>query len=189
VQPTQRAVQGLRVCGSKHIQTGQCSGQGVVSTTCVLLSNSEKTRPWRTANPPSRRTALDILRDKCNLRITPVSQEDKSFEDSIYLIRQLLKKEKLPSGEEKPRLFFMNNCKETITEMELYGWKNTRHPETNGLSDKVRKINDDFIDPLRYIVMSKPRHHINFDPISYSDGYTRKNRSGLWGMLTSKKVK
>lgn len=114
-------------------------------------------------------TAIDLLRDKCGLHFNPMRAEEKAVDESIYKIKALLMEEKLASGLGKPRLFFMENCKEMITQMELYGWRDNRHPEKSGVSEKVKKVNDDFIDPLRYIVMSRPRFHTNTLPVQMFD--------------------
>jgi len=133
------------------------------------IDNSGNSSDW------AGNTAVDILREKCGLRFSAVTQEEKSVDESIYRIKQLLRKEKLLNGKEEPRLFFMENCTATITEMEMYGWKNDRNPEKTGTSEKIKKVNDDHIDPLRYIVMKRPVHSFSYDTISYSNGYTKAN--------------
>ena len=92
-------------------------------------------------------------------------------------------KEKLPDGRELPKLFFMENCRETIREMELYGWKDHRNPEKTGVSEKVQKVNDDHIDPLRYVIMQRPRHTFFSEPITYSSGYRKRSIDPLKGMI------
>lgn len=138
------------------------------------IDNSGSSNDW------SGTTAIDILRNKCGLRFQAVSQEEKSVDESIYRIKQLLRPDKMNDGTMKPRLFFMENCVNIITEMEMYGWKNNQNPEKQGIAEKVKKVNDDHIDPLRYIVMKRPVHSFSYDTISYSNGYKKSNtKSGL----------
>lgn len=145
-----------------------------------VIDNSGSSQDW------SGSTAVELLRDKCGIRVLPVTPEQKDVEESIHRIKRLLLKEKLLDGRELPKLFFMENCKETIREMELYGWKDNRNPEKTGISEKVKKVNDERIDVLRYIVMQRPRHTFNFQPVSYSEGYQKADKSLLRRMLQLK---
>lgn len=128
------------------------------------IDNSGSTSGWE-----EHTTAIDLLRQKCSLHFNPMRKEEKAVDESIYKIKSLLQGTKLPSGELRPNLFFMENCKETITQMELYGFRENRHPEKTGVSEKVKKVNDDYIDPLRYIVMSRPRFHVTTGEIQLFD--------------------
>jgi len=66
---------------------------------------------------------------------------------------QLLRKE-------VPRLRVFNTCTKTIYEFEHYMWSNyKRNPEEHGPKEKVKKVNDDFMDCLRYIYNAGPRFY------------------------------
>lgn len=144
------------------------------------IDNSGSSQDW------SGNTAVEILRKQCGLHFVPVTNEEKDVEESIFKIKHLLKPEKLMDGTEKPRLFIMENCRELAREMELYGWKDNRHPEKTGVSEKIKKVYDDHIDPLRYIVMSKPVHNWSYESISYAKGYTKAPKDSVLKYLLGK---
>ena len=144
-----------------------------------IIDNSGSARDW------SGSTAIDILRTKCNLSFRPVSNEEKNVEEGIFRIKSLLRPEITNNGTKEPKLFIMENCRKVIQDFELYGWKDSRHPEKSGVSEAPKKINDDFIDPVRYIVMQRPKHRWSYDTISYARGYTKSSKQkSIWDKLT-----
>lgn len=151
----------------------------------IKMDNSGLSAGWSR----DKRTAFDILREK-GITVTPVKPKEKDVDDSILRIKRLLKPEELPNGEKRPKLAFMENCTGTIQQMELYGWKEGRHEEKTGKSEKVMKVNDDYIDPLRYGVMSRPCFHPSLGPISYGSGHQiKRNKSMLAEKLANYKEK
>lgn len=136
----------------------------------MRIDNSGSSSDW------SGNTAIDILRNKCNLNVIPVTNDEKDVDNSIFRIKQLLQPETLPDGRKLPKLYMMRRCKDLINEMEMYGWRENRRPESTGVSEKVKKLYDDLVDPLRYIVMQHPRFNLNIAPISYGGGYWKKRR-------------
>lgn len=162
------AADGIQELGEMINRVEKEGGYNVVSR---LIDNSGSSRDW------SGNTAIEILRNKCGLYFRPVTNEEKDVDESIFRIRQLLKPDKLPDGRVEPRLYIMDRCRGLISDMELYGWKNNRNPEKSGISEKVNKINDDYIDPLRYIIMQRPRHQFSRGIISYASGYTKPKPS------------
>jgi hypothetical protein len=106
------------------------------------IDNSASGTDW------SRDSFIDQL-SKLGMRVNPMRKNEKDVASSISKIKLLLK---------KGRLRFLENCIHTISDMELYAWQDYRHPEKTGVMEKPRKIHDDMIDPLRYIIVSNPVH-------------------------------
>lgn len=145
----------------------------------MKMDNSGLSTGWN----KDKRTAFDILRDK-GLIVSPVKPKEKDVDDSILKIKRRLM---MRDGQERPTLLFMENCQKTIQEMELYGWKESRHEERTGKSEKVMKVNDDFIDPLRYGVMAEPRFHAAAKPFYYGGGYEFNKKNSLADKLANYK--
>jgi hypothetical protein len=106
------------------------------------IDNSGSGTDW------NRDSFIDQL-SKYGIRVNPMRKSEKDVGSSIQKIKLLLKQN---------RLRFLENCTNTISDMELYAWQDYRHPESAGVMEKPRKIHDDMIDPLRYIVVSNPIH-------------------------------
>jgi hypothetical protein len=115
---------------------------------CRRIDNSGSGTDWSRDSFVSR---LDQWsRDNnYNVRVNPMRRAEKDVANSIQKIKLLLKNNEIR---------FLENCTHMISDMELYAWQDYRSPETNGLQEKPRKIHDDMIDPLRYIVVSNPVH-------------------------------
>ena len=61
-----------------------------------------------------------------------------------------------------PHLFIFSNCPELIDEMQQYKWKqaigtNSTNPYSDDIKERPVKRNDDLVDPLRYLIMSRPQ--------------------------------
>lgn len=133
-----------------------------------IIDNSGSATDW------SRDTAVDIiskkLREAGRGGVSPVPKHVKDINAGLSKIRMLLRPEPVNGQEEAvPRLKFMDNCRLTIRDMEMYKYQDHRNPEKSGLSEKPRKINDDMLDPLRYICMSNPRHRTASEAIQYAE--------------------
>lgn len=128
------------------------------------IDNSGSALDW------SRGSAVDLLL-KNQVRVSPMKNREKSLEDGIHRISQLLKGDRMvgSGGGEKqvPRLKFFRSCERLIEDMELYCWHDSRNPEKSGVMERPRKVHDDMIDPLRYVLISKPTFHGLLDPITY----------------------
>lgn len=122
----------------------------IVST---IVDNSALSQDWST------RSAMQMLGDG-GVRATAVRPRDKDVSNGINKMKRLLKGP-------NPRLYIAENCRNMIKEFEMYTWDNYRVPESTGIKEKPKKIYDDFLDPLRYIVNRDPRFDIDFKPISY----------------------
>ncbi len=94
---------------------------------------------------------------KYGIRTSPMRKAEKDVASSIQKIKLLLKNKQLR---------FLENCVGMISDMELYAWQDYRNPSAAGVNEKPRKIHDDFIDPLRYIVVSNPLHSPSLHVIS-----------------------
>lgn len=86
---------------------------------------------------------------KFGVRVSPMRKSEKDVASSIQKIKLLLKNNNLR---------FLENCVHTISDMELYAWQDYKNPSASGVNEKPRKIHDDMIDCLRYIVVSNPVH-------------------------------
>ena len=69
------------------------------------------------------------------------------------LVRQALEGK---DGSGKPWLFVFDNCRQVHHEFMNYVWDDKRDPETYGMTEEVKKINDELLDCLHYIVVEKP---------------------------------
>lgn len=94
---------------------------------------------------------------KYGIRVSPMRKAEKDVSSSIQKIKLLLKNKELR---------FLENCVLTISDMELYAWQDYRNPSAAGVNEKPRKIHDDMIDPLRYIIVSNPLHSPSLEVIS-----------------------
>jgi len=60
-----------------------------------------------------------------------------------------------------PRLYIFATCNDLIEEIQQYRWKQAFGMNTNPDSDMIKerpvKRNDDLVDPLRYLIMSRPQ--------------------------------
>ncbi|HWT40909.1 MAG TPA: phage terminase large subunit, partial [Dongiaceae bacterium] len=61
-----------------------------------------------------------------------------------------------------PRLYIFSTCTALIEEIQQYRWKQAFGMNTNPDSDEIKerpvKRNDDLVDPLRYLIMSRPQN-------------------------------
>lgn len=94
---------------------------------------------------------------KFGIRTSPMRKSEKDVASSIQKIKLLLKNKELR---------FLENCVNTISDMELYAWQDYRNPSAAGVNEKPRKIHDDMIDPLRYIIVSNPLHSPSMEVLS-----------------------
>ena len=60
----------------------------------------------------------------------------------------------------RPKLFFFENCYNTLKEISRYKWKLYRGQEDKNKSEEPQKVLDHTMDALRYLVMSRPRFNI-----------------------------
>jgi hypothetical protein len=126
-----------------------------------LIDNSGVAKDW------TGRSAIEILA-KHGIRVSPVRQEEKAVHDGIICVKKLFKDK---------RLFMFENCIGTISDLSLYGWQENHNEDRQGQSEKVRKTNDDYVDLIRYIAMSKPCHRpsLGTSPGPTSHAYKRRS--------------
>lgn len=146
------AVEGIEEFAKKVAQKNE--GRRIIN---ICADNSALSADW------SQRSAIQMLSDN-GVVATPVRQSDKDVANGITKMRHLLKG---THTDGKPDLFVMENCKGVIREFELYVWDDHRNPDKSGIKEKPRKINDDFLDPLRYVINRKPRFNQYIAPRSY----------------------
>lgn len=141
---------------------------------CRRIDNSGSATDW------SRNSFVSMLdqwsrTNNYNVRVSPMRKAEKDVAASIHKIKLLLKNNKLR---------FLDNCPHMISDMEMFAWQDYRNPASAGVNEKPRKIHDDMIDPLRYIIMSNPVHSPSLSVIStLSDRnpYNKDpNKPNLW---------
>lgn len=61
-----------------------------------------------------------------------------------------------------PRLYIFSTCPDLIEEIQQYRWKQafgvTTNPDSDIVKERPVKRNDDLVDPLRYLIMSRPQN-------------------------------
>ncbi|HEX5033142.1 MAG TPA: terminase family protein [bacterium] len=57
-----------------------------------------------------------------------------------------------------PWLYVFNTCKRTHFEFMNYVWDDRRNPDAQGILEEPKKVNDEMMDDLNYIVVDKPRY-------------------------------
>jgi phage terminase large subunit len=117
---------------------------------CRRIDNSGSGTDWNRDSFVSELARLGI-------RTSPMRKAEKDVASSLQKIKLLLKNNQLR---------FLENCVLAISDMELYAWQDYRNPSQAGVNEKPRKIHDDFIDPLRYIIVSNPVHSPSLSVIS-----------------------
>jgi len=123
---------------------------------CRRIDNSGSAGDW---NRNSMVAQLDqwTRENGYNVRVSPMRKSEKDVDASLNKIKLLLQKDQLR---------ILDNCVNLVSDMELYSWQNFRHPEAAGVNEKPKKIHDDFIDCLRYLIMSNPIHSPTLSVIS-----------------------
>ncbi len=90
----------------------------------------------------------------------PCRRANNDFDYGISSIRQSLRPNYLPLlNIHIPKLRISRHCKHTIYEFQHYLWDEyTMRPEDHTEKQKAKKLNDHFIDCLRYILNARPRY-------------------------------
>lgn len=127
------------------------------------IDNSGSARGWKAE------TAIELLRDQ-GIRVSPMRNAEKAVMNGIVKLQKLLKIQTMPDGTKKPQLFVMAHCSGVIRDFTLYGWDAQRNEEEKGMREAPKKINDDYIDPLRYIIMCHPRYNVSLQVIETNQG-------------------
>ena len=113
-------------------------------------------RVKRIGDSQARQTLLDYASQ--GYYITPTLKGADSVDEGISDVRKRLEKDKITN---KPKLFVCRNCVNTIREFENYSWLgyNDAAIETDDMmrlsnkrKDAPRKIFDDAMDALRYVI-------------------------------------
>lgn len=112
------------------------------------------------ASTPDPVSGVNIKREfeRCNIRTTIAT---KDVDPGINSVHEVLALREDGMGRLRPRLFFMDNCVKTIHQMEHYIWDTYRgaNPDFVDAKGKPLKKNDDLVDCLRYICMSRPSYN------------------------------
>lgn len=87
------------------------------------------------------------------LPIVPTNQaSDKSFQSGIFKLREMFSPDKITG---KPKIFIARNaCADLTDELDEYQFIPNSKADEMTFRDRVRKVNDDCIDCLRYIAMA-----------------------------------
>jgi phage terminase large subunit-like protein len=84
-----------------------------------------------------------------------VSNKEKEVLPGIRQVEDYLG---LDAVYQKPKLFVMDNCLQTIAQFESYIWDDYKRKLEMGLKEKPKKTNDDLMDCIRYGIRANPRH-------------------------------
>lgn len=173
----------------------ECSAEGIPDFAAEILRRRGKKRIVQTiadnsalSADYSTRTGIQMLQEG-GIRAIAVRHQDKDVSNGINKIKRMLKGRPLPQTSPdspivlKPYLYVMENCTRLITDFEMYVWDDHRVPEKSGVKEKPRKIYDDYLDPLRYLVNRTPGFDLSFEPIqyhspgAYNKDYQPKNKA------------
>lgn len=120
------------------------------------LMGLRKKRIKRIGDSQARQTLLDYA--SLGYYITPTLKGADSVDEGISAVRKRLEKDKITG---KPRLYVCRNCVNTIREFENYSWLGYNDEAievdstmrlANKRKDAPRKIFDDAMDALRYVI-------------------------------------
>jgi len=117
-------------------------------TVCHVIDTSSETPDWN-----RRETARSIL-SKVGIQ-TRLARKKGNKEVGRLIIQQALEGR---DGTDTPWLYVFETCKRAQFEFLNYVWDNHRNPDQHGIKEEPRKINDDILDILNYIVVEKPRY-------------------------------
>lgn len=115
-----------------------------------LIDSSSETPDWN-----KRETARSRLR-KLGLH-TRLARKRNQKAVSRMLVQQALEGK---DGTNEPWLFLFDTCKQTHHEFMNYVWDDRKNEDVHGISEEVKKINDECLDCLHYIVVEKPRYSL-----------------------------
>jgi phage terminase large subunit-like protein len=119
------------------------------SVVCRLIDTSSETPDWN-----RRETARSLLQ-KIGLS-TRLARKNNQKETSRLLITQALEG-KGDDPTPSPRLFVFRSCRRTVFEFNNYVYDNFSDPDSQGIKEEPKKINDDMLDILGYIMVERPR--------------------------------
>lgn len=118
------------------------------NTVCHLIDTSSETPDWN-----KRETARTLL-ERIGLR-TRLARKKNQKESSRFIVQQALEGK---DGTDIPWLYVFQSCKRTQFEFLNYVWDDFKEPERSGVKEEPRKVNDDVLDGLHYIVVEKPKY-------------------------------
>lgn len=110
-----------------------------------------------------------------------LQRANNDFPLGLSRVKKALRPEFIPMFKKKiPRLMISRWCDNTLFEFDHYQWDNFRRPkEEVGEKQKVKKVHDDFMDCLRYIMNADPHWYDiekddSDDEIKYTGEYTSR---------------
>lgn len=115
----------------------------------TVIDTSSETMDWN-----RRETARSILERECHLKLS-LARKRNNKEPGRLLIQQALEGR---DGTNKPWLKVFSTCERTIFEFQNYVWDDNKNPDKAGILEEPRKVNDEMMDNLNYIVVEKPRY-------------------------------
>lgn len=90
-----------------------------------------------------------------------------------------------------PHLYIFNSCTDLMEEVQQYRWKQAfgtnTNPDSDQISERPVKRNDHLVDPLRYLIMSrpqKPEQWSALDPNLFKNPLELARRAQQMGMTT-----
>lgn len=115
-----------------------------------LIDSSAQTTDWEKKETARSRLA------KVGLS-TRLARKKNQKDSAIHIVKQALEGK---NESKKPWLYIFDTCRRTHFEFMNYVWDENKNPDTDGVSEKVKKVNDEMMDCLHYIVVERPRHSI-----------------------------
>lgn len=120
------------------------------NTVCTLIDTSSETPDW------ARRETARTMLEKVGVR-TRLARKRNQKETGRLMIQQHLEG-KTDDTEGKPTLYVFDTCKRMRFEFLNYIYDDFNDPDSQGVKEEPKKINDDLIDGLHYILVERPRH-------------------------------
>lgn len=114
----------------------------------IVIDTSSETPDWN-----KRETARSMLA-KIGLH-TALARKKNQKIPSRMMVQQALEGK---DGTGEPWLFLFDTCRQTHHEFMNYVWDDKGKSESDGLTEEVKKINDELMDCLHYIVVEHPRY-------------------------------
>ena len=122
------------------------------TTVKTVIDTSSETPDWN-----RRETARTML---SKVGVSTVLARKKNMKEAGRLMIQQALEGKGDSHEGKPKLFVFDSCKRTRFEFMNYVYDDFVDPDSKGVKEEPKKINDDIIDGIHYIIVERPRYSI-----------------------------
>jgi len=120
------------------------------NTVATVIDTSSETMDW------ARRDTARTILQRVGVQ-TRLARKKNNKETGRLLIHQALEGRD-ESGKVEPYLYVFDTCKRARFEFMNYVYDDYRDPENRGVREEPKKINDDMMDILSYIVVERPKY-------------------------------